>query len=170
MRRAASCDQTKLRSSNLDIFQVYMAMINVNVIGDLPNLRRDLQFMEILYRRQPRARRSFQIRGERSGNCQQIDASLDIFPKKAQRNRLSEDFCHAPLRNRVSPRTGTVPRAGVSQRLAECNSAIQRGAAKPQPNPPRPPSRPRLPHFRLRERGRRRGRGIRATCDDLDRY
>jgi hypothetical protein len=114
LRRAASCDQANLRSSNINFFQVSMAMINVNVIGDLPNLRtqfrdvfhrffplrslRSLRFI-LLYRRQPRTRRRFQIRGERSRNGQQIYARPDIFAIKAQRNRLSEDFCHAPAAN-----------------------------------------------------------------------
>ena len=49
-------------------------------------------------------------------------------------------------------------------------SAAMRSAVEPQTNRPRPPSRPRLPHFRLGERGRRRGREIRASWDDLDRY
>jgi len=38
--------------------------------------------MEKLHRRQPTKRRRFQIRGERSGNGQQIYAPLDIFAKK----------------------------------------------------------------------------------------
>ena len=41
-------DQANLRSSNLDFFQVSMAMINVNVIGDLPNLR--TQFLDVFHR------------------------------------------------------------------------------------------------------------------------
>ena len=53
--------------------------------------------------------------------------------------------CSADFQSAVSPTcsrqgVGSVTRAGSSQRLAEYNSAIQRGAAKPQPTSPSPPS------------------------------
>src|SRR5258708_7395127 len=53
--------------------------------------------------------------------------------------RAGPSVCSADFQSAVSPTcsrqgVGLVPRVGVSQRLAECNSAIQRSAAKAQPN------------------------------------
>src|ERR1035438_5085196 len=49
LRRTASCDHTNLRSSNfIHLLQMSMAVINVNIIGDLPNLV--AQLLEVFHR------------------------------------------------------------------------------------------------------------------------
>ena len=53
--------------------------------------------------------------------------------------------CSADFQSAVSPNcirrgVGSIPRVGFSQPVAECNSALQRSAVKPEPNTPSPPS------------------------------
>ena len=70
-----------------------------------------------------------------------LSGSLPARSLRGERGKTPQAFCvlnTTDFQSAVSPNcirrsVGSVPRAAVPRRLAECNSAIQRSAAKPQP-------------------------------------
>ena len=102
-----------------------------------------------------------------------------------RRGQAVADFQSAVSPNCIRQSVGSVPRAVVPRRLAECNSAIQPSAAKPQPKErgsvtsvtrssfaghPAFRQVQRIGRYRRAAAHRAALRKVVAACDDLDRY